>query len=191
MDMLISHPIYPKMDEEPNYGPAMLALTEMQRRFVIDFVATGGVSRRESVVRAGYSNVGRNGDRMGFVLVHDPRIQSAINEECRRALKGDLPSARFALSQILTNSAHKDHFSAVKLVLAIEGLSEVHKSEKKVKHTHKVDRAGLMAEAKALESRLGLTPGSLTQQRAPRQLNGPIIDVTPEMSISRKTEFDP
>jgi phage terminase small subunit len=137
----------------------MLALTEMQRNFVIHYVETGGDNATASARAAGY----QTGERVrAHELLRHPRVLAAMKEETERRLQEDLPAARFALAQVVRNPAHKDHLSAVKLTLALQGLSAINKSE----HVHTVDTASLADQIKMLEAQL---PVSLR-----KRLTGPI-----------------
>lgn len=152
-----------------DYGPKLSALTEQQRVFVIHYVETGGDNATESARKAGYADRDDAGIRVqAHRLLHNKRVIDAIREESERQLSVDLPEARLALARVLKNPQHKDHFSAIKLLLGTQGISAINKTE----HVHSIDTAGLVEQIKMLEAQL--PPAML------RRLKGPlIIDVTP------------
>lgn len=152
-----------------DFGPKLTALTEQQRLFVIHYVETGGDNATESARAAGYAEGEGAGIRVqAHRLLRMPRVIAAIREESERCLSLDLPEARLALTELLKNKQHKDHFAAVKLLLGTQGISSINKTE----HVHSIDTVGLAEQIKMLEAQL---PADMR-----RRLTGPtIIDVTP------------
>jgi Terminase small subunit len=142
-----------------DFGPKMQALTPMQRAFVTHFAATGGSNKTKSAVVAGYSPASAR--TAGCNLAKDQKIIGAIREVVENGLGLDLPEARLALSRIILDPMHKDHFSAVKLVLGIGGFSPTAKTE----HIHSIDTDNLAEQIKMLEAQLPVSPR--------RRLNGP------------------
>lgn len=69
-------------------GPAMLACTEMQRRFVIGWIAACGKNASAVARAAGYSDKGINSRVRGHFLTRDPKILRALQEEAGRQLNG-------------------------------------------------------------------------------------------------------
>jgi len=136
------------------------------RAFVQFFINTGGRSATECAMMAGFSDRSRNSlEVQGHVLVHDARIQAAIQEQSRSALLGLAPLAVGAMRGVLENSGHKDHIRAALGVLDRTGLHAV--SETKMTSTVTIERkeqitqtiqlcAELGLDAKALLSKMGV-----------------------------------
>jgi hypothetical protein len=148
----------------------MLGLTEKQRAFVVHFVETGGDNATESVRpehaesarAAGYSDNGGSGIRVAATrLKADPRVLAAIREVTEQQLGVDLPKARAALQEIVANPEHREHFHAVKLLLAIQGFTPTAKSEV----VHSVDVGSLADQIAMLEAQL--PPSLLKRLKSP------------------------
>ena len=74
------------MTDDAGYGPAMAALNEMQRRFVLAFIETPSISQAGAARAAGYSDVADGAKVRGHYLAHNPRVQAAIREEAGKRL---------------------------------------------------------------------------------------------------------
>jgi phage terminase small subunit len=125
-------------------GPAMLALTEMQQRFVYALVEYGGDATK-AAAHAGYSK--GNGNHQSVAAhrnMHDPRVLLAIREEADKRIRGGALLGASVLIE-LTKYADKD---SVRLKAAVEllnrtGLSFVQKHEV----VHKDERSDRELEA--------------------------------------------
>jgi phage terminase small subunit len=99
-----------KLDTEPvEYGPAMLALNERQREFVIAFVM-GGVGTK-AVRLAGYGNPKWTKDhyaRAAYQLRQRDSVRAAIAEESHRWLRSGEPVAVAFYYRILADPKAKN-----------------------------------------------------------------------------------
>lgn len=74
------------MSEEVEYGPAMQALTEKQRAFVIAMLTIPGCSHARAAREAGYSDVKEGSKVRGHECAHNPSVQAALREEAGKRL---------------------------------------------------------------------------------------------------------
>lgn len=92
-------------------GPAMSALTEKQRKWVVAYAMCGDatVAARE----AGYSDEGNGCKVIGFNLARNPKVIDALSEWSRGALNGrGAFVAVQALIEIAQDPEHTDRFKA-------------------------------------------------------------------------------
>jgi|SRR5581483_4271418 len=99
-------------------GPAMRALTERQRKFVILYFHTG--SREKAAHLAGYA--GDPGSNLigvsAYSVWHNPKVQLAIKEFGEQSvLAGLVPLAFAALEDALTIGDAKEKTAAAKIVM--------------------------------------------------------------------------
>jgi phage terminase small subunit len=107
-------------DVDTHVGPAMRALTEKQRRFVLAlFEAPKKYGRGVfAAERAGYEASSRgNLSIIASQLNADPRVQAAIAEvsQARFTILG--PTAVYAIEKLLENPRHRDHGRALAMVM--------------------------------------------------------------------------
>jgi hypothetical protein len=145
-------------------GPAMRALNERQRAFVVAFVVMGE-SATAAARAAGYLDSGSGSIRViAHRLIHDTRVQAAITEEGARRLKGMMPAALQAVQEIVENPQHKNRLNAAFGVLNRSGLHELIER----KEVHEFRREEKIAEIREFAAQLGLDA---------KQLLGRCIDV--------------
>lgn len=142
-------------------GPAMRALTDKQRGFVMAMFDLGDSPTYTDCARAaGYEAKEETSFRViGHQLAHSEKIQLAIKEEADRRVIGMVPLATKRLHQLLLDRTEKDHFSAVKHTQALTGQSP--KQVHVVEHIH--DRSAMIQEIKgslALLKHLGIAVGA-------------------------------
>lgn len=73
--------------EDGEFGPAMLALNDRQRKFVLAVIALGrdGIENYAQAAReAGYSDHMERCKVTGHILSHDARVQAALLEESKK-----------------------------------------------------------------------------------------------------------
>jgi hypothetical protein len=127
------------------FGPAMQALTERQRAFVIAMFEQGAKGTYTGAARtAGYGGTPNSLRVQAHALAHSDKVQAAMREEAERRIGGLLPIAHAGLVDIITNPGHEDHFKAIKHAQALSGLAP----KQTVVVEHKTDRATLLAELK-------------------------------------------
>lgn len=69
-------------------GPAMLACTPGQRRFVLGWIAAGGKNAAKVARAAGYADKDGEARIRAYHLVRSPNVLKALNEEAGRQLNG-------------------------------------------------------------------------------------------------------
>jgi phage terminase small subunit len=109
--------------ELPEYGPAMLALNDRQRKFVVALFDES--APREgfglwtwAAERAGYSASNPAVLKsQGWRVAHDPKVIAAINEHAKFHVRTLSPEAVRSLRDLLKNPKHRDHMRAIDAVL--------------------------------------------------------------------------
>jgi phage terminase small subunit len=107
-------------DHIADLGPAMLLLTEKQRKFVLAlFEAPKKYGRGVfAAERAGYETSSR--DNLSVIasqLNSDPKVQAAIAEVSQQRLTVLGPLAVYAIEKLLENPKHRDHGRALGMVM--------------------------------------------------------------------------
>jgi phage terminase small subunit len=139
--------------DDTTLGPAMLALpNDRQRAFVVALVQLGCDATHAAAV-AGYALEKSNGH--AWRLAHDPKIQAALLEECKKVIRSDAPMALTVLRTVAKDptAPHRDRLRAATEILNRSGLNAV--SETNITVTHKSE-AEQDREILALASELGL-----------------------------------
>ena len=110
------------------FGPAMSALNDRQRAFVVALNNAGGKNATEAARSAGYADDGGASIRNhGNWLLHNPNIQAAIVEDARARIAGDLHATLDIIDDIANNPQHKDRLAAAKVKLHHAGMVEITK----------------------------------------------------------------
>lgn len=128
--------------DEGKLGPAMRALNERQRRFVIAMLDLGCQSNHyRAAVLAGYNGNENTLRVTAHRLAHDERVQAAILEEARaRLTSGTIAAASFLFDVISNPKAQdKDRLKAAQMLMDRGGLHAL--SEHKITVEHTDDRA--------------------------------------------------
>lgn len=107
---------------ESDLGPAMRALSQSQRRFVLALLETGAQDNTVAAGMAGYGGTEGSRKVAAHRLAHNPKVQAAIKEEADRRLRAGALLAASALVEIAGNSMHKDRFKASVELLNRAGL---------------------------------------------------------------------
>lgn len=114
-----------QVDDVPEWGPAMAALSEKRRAFVIamfdpDAPQEGRGLLKFAAIRAGYGSPTSSDNSirvMASHLAHDPRIQAAAAEYAQAHIRALAPNAVRAVRDAIANPRHKDHIRATAMVL--------------------------------------------------------------------------
>jgi hypothetical protein len=114
------------MNEADDFGPAMAALTERQRAFVMAMIEFPGITQQDAARRAGYSDPGPHSSAIrvqGHYLAHNPAIQAAIREEAGKRLNAASLTAAGVLLKLLSDDAvePKDRIKAAGMLLDRSG----------------------------------------------------------------------
>jgi phage terminase small subunit len=143
------------MTDEYDLGPRMLALSERQRRFVLELVADPLLSRSEAARLAGYSDVAEGAKVTAHRLMHDQRIIDALHEQAGKRLWSISMKAAYKVEQMLDSEDDKVVLKAAVAVLDRVGFG----AQQNININQTVrDESGkaILARIEALADRLGL-----------------------------------
>lgn len=153
--------------EVPEYGPAMAALTEKQRRFVLAMVEVPGCSHADAARIAGYSDVKDGAKVRGHHAAHNPKVQDAIREEAGKRLHSSSLIAANVIVAMLTDASvpAKEKLKAAGMLLDRTGFAAV----QKIDVTRKDESGGaVLDQIRRLAEKLQVPVGKLlTKQAAP------------------------
>lgn len=129
------------MSEQPEYGPAMQALTDKQRAFVMAMIEVPGCSHAEAARRAGYSDIADGAKVRGHYAAHNPAVQEAIREEAGKRLNASSLAAAGVLLKLLTDDAiePKDRIKAAGMLLDRSGFGAAQTINVNKTVTRKID----------------------------------------------------
>jgi phage terminase small subunit len=168
------------MSEEEEFGPAMAALTEKQRGFVMAMIEFPGISFADAARRAGYSDTADGAKVRGHYAAHNPAVQAAVREEAGKRLNASSLMAANLLMQMLTDDAvePKDRIKAAGMLLDRSGFGAA-----QTIHVNKTttDRtgAGMMERIRALAAANGLDPVKLLGGNAAPVVDAEFAEVEP------------
>lgn len=168
------------MTEEPEYGPAMQALTEKQRLFVLAMIEVPGCSHAEAARRAGYSDIKEGAKVRGHYCAHSPAVQAAIREEASKRLNSASLTAAGVLMQLLTDEAiePKDRIKAAGMLLDRSGFGAAQTINVNKTTTDRTGKA-IMERIQALAVKHGLDPTKLLET-APKVIDHVSRETVPE-----------
>ena len=134
-------------------GPKMLALNQMQRRFVHAYFEHPNYSDRQLAVEAGYQ------DRTtGNRLMHDERVIAAINEETSKRLRTGGAIGVMGMIKVALDTAHKDHLKACAMLADRTGFHALSEHKVTVDDKRPETKAELVAAVAAAAKELGYSP---------------------------------
>jgi hypothetical protein len=135
------------MERDLEFGPAMSALNERQRAFVLAMVEVPGCSHAEAARRAGYSDHLEGAKVRGHYCAHNPAVQEAIREEAGRRLNASSLMAAGILMKMLTDEEiePKDRIKAAGMLLDRSGFGAAQTINVNKTVTRKVDASEAMA----------------------------------------------
>lgn len=112
-----------ELDPESSYGPAMRALTDTRKRFVIAYVWFGGVrkSPAEAARKAGIGGTERSTNTSSKILMRDPKVLAALREETDKLLTSYGAAAAHRLNELLQSDNEKVALDASKSLLGFAG----------------------------------------------------------------------
>jgi phage terminase small subunit len=129
-------------------GPAMAAVTEQQRRWVVAYAMCGDAT--SACRSAGYSDASEGCKVAGFRLLRTPRVIEALQEWTRGALEGrGAFIAVQALIEIAADPDHKKRFEAADSLADRVGFSRQTNVNMTVEHTDNRSTASLMEAVRA------------------------------------------
>lgn len=158
------------MTEELEYGSAMAALGELQRRFVLALLDNPGCSHAQAARIAGYSDVADGAKVRGHYAAHNPKVQAALREEAGKRLNSlSVVAANIMMEVMLDEDAsRKDKLKAAMAVLDRTGFAAV----QKIDVTRKDEGgANVLEQIKRLAEKLSLPVQQLLNKPA-----APVLD---------------
>lgn len=147
----------PTRDTPYKLGPAMLALNERRREFVMALLDKPSTDYTQAYMAAGYTTDYKSAKSAASRLAHEPAVQAAIAEESRARLQAGLLSSVSALVQIADGqmgASTKDRLTAIRMVMDRGGLPVETVSTQR--HVVELDEKALIAKVKGLALELGL-----------------------------------
>lgn len=148
-------------DGAQSYGPAMLALNEKQRLFVLAMAADPFGNPTKWARAAGYSDKSDGAKVRGFHLIHSPAVEEAVLEYARGQLNTLGPIlATFGMLRIARNPRHPKHLKAIDMLANRVGLHETTEHRVIVNHTDKTGE-GVMERIRLAAEKLGVDPSVL------------------------------
>lgn len=160
------------MMEEVEYGPAMAALNEKQRKFVLAMIEHPGCTQAKAAELAGYERNSDLGFRVqGHYVAHHPGVQAAIREEAGKRLNGAALIAANVVIGILTDEGvpAKEKLKAAGMLLDRTGFAAV----QKIDVTRKDESGGaVLDQIRRLAEKLGVPVAGLLGHRPA----APVID---------------
>lgn len=147
----------PTRDTPYKLGPAMLALNERRREFVMALLEQGDMNYAKAYMAAGYTTEYSSAKSAASRLAHDPAVQAAIAEESRSRLQAGLLGSVSALVQIAEgglSASNKDRLTAIRMIMDRGGLPVETISTQR--HVVELDDKALIAKVKGLALELGL-----------------------------------
>lgn len=147
------------MDDLVELGPAMRALTERQRKFVLAMAVNPYGNAAAWARAAGYSDVKEGAKVRGHHLMHSPAVEAAVLEVAQGMMNTAGPIlAAAGMLRAAANPRHKRHMQAVEMLANRVGLHEV--KEVRVKKTDETGEA-LMERIRRLAGVLGVDADGL------------------------------
>lgn len=166
------------MSEDQEYGPAMSALNERQRAFVMSMIETPGCTNAEAARRAGYSDVSDGAKVRGFYLAHSPAVQAAIREEAGKRLNAASLMAAGVLMKLLGDDdvEPKDRIKAAGMLLDRSGFGAAQTINVNKTTTDRTGKA-IMERIAALSQKLGVDAGKLLgPSNGTDKINMPVVE---------------
>jgi hypothetical protein len=165
--------------ELPEYGPAMLALNDRQRRFVVALFDDDAPREGEGLWvyaarRAGFAETNKTPESLkssAWRIAHSDKVVAAINEYAKTHVRTLSAEAVRSLKDLLKNPKHRDHMGAIDAVL-----NRVDPIEAKLSVAVKDDRPHQLTEQdfqrmEAIARRYGLP------LPAPKIIDGEAVEV--------------
>lgn len=147
------------VDGRHHDGPAMAALQQKERAFVLAMVTTIGADGTPDPNRAALT-AGYKQGIYGYELMRKPKILEALREEGEKKLRGAITLGINKLVEIAETNGHKDQYQAVKLLVGLNDFNPAQKVD--VNHAGAVEHIHI--DAKERVERLAIRMGKTPQQ---------------------------
>jgi len=156
------------MADDSDYGPAMAALSERQRSFVMALIEFPGITQAEAARRAGYSDASEGAKVRGHYLAHSPAVLAAMREEAGKRLNSSSLMAANVLLTLLTDEGvePKDRIKAAGMLLDRSGFGAAQTINVNKTTTDHSGKA-IMERIQQLAQKHGLDPMKLLGAPAP------------------------
>ena len=162
------------------YGPAMAALDDRERAFVVEVIQQGKKRNLAQAARsAGYSHHPGTSRLMGHDLLHRGPIIAALHEESRRRFTLAGWQGVLNLIKIAEDDTNRNYFKASKELADRFGYAAVTEHKVTVDHTDLTGQA-ILERIRALAAKHGLDQAKL--------IGGNVADA--QQSVSRETIVD-
>ena len=173
-DLIPARQRAPQYVADSELGPAMAALNDRQRAFVLTLIQTG-CTRAEAARVAGYEGDSDTLKSAGYRLAHTPKVQAALQEEAVKLMRDHAPVMIEVLHSIAINpqADAKDRIRAAGELLSRSGLGTM--SEHKITVEKTFDEKALIADIVRLAKSLDIDPDKLLGRGTPK-LAGPVVD---------------
>lgn len=155
-------------EHEENLGPAMTALTPLQRAWVRALVDTGG-NATKAAGEAGYgADAATPAQKQnacavaGYANARNPKVQDAIREEAGHRLYSGALIGASVLIEIASDPQHKDRLKAATKLLDHNGYQII--AQQEIKVTHTPDNRETVAKIVEFAQKMGLDPKQLLGQ---------------------------
>lgn len=139
--------------ESPNsddLGPAMLALDDKRRRFVVGWVRNRGKNAAAVARASGFSDKSEGAKVQAFRLLRQPKILAALKEEAERQLDATAALAILHLGGLVEHKDPKVQQAAIDSVLDRKGFGRRTTQDIRVEHVDTRSTAELLAEVRRL-----------------------------------------
>lgn len=166
------------MNDDHEFGPAMAALTEKQRGFVMAMIEFPGITFADAARRAGYSDTADGAKVRGHYCAHNPAVQAAIREEAGKRLNSASLTAANVLMTLLTDEAvePKDRIKAAGMLLDRSGFGAAQTINVNKTTTDRTGKA-IMERIAALAQKHGLDTKALLSGPAPAVVDAEFSEV--------------
>lgn len=155
------------MSGEVEFGPAMRALTEKQRLYVLAMASDPLGNPTQWARLAGYSDQSGAAKVVGHANSHNPKVAKAIQEVAQQYLTTFGPMLGLGvMMRIARNDAHPKQLAAAEALANRSGFHETTEHRVLVDDARR-DPAVLMERVRELAGRLGLDPAKLLGANAP------------------------
>lgn len=146
---------------EEHFGPKMLKLTPLQRRFVWAVLNFPGGKDWQIAKAAGYSTNSHGALRVqAHVLFHSEKVIAALHEEASKRLRSSSVLGVSILVKIAQTDGHRDQLRAAEALLNRVGLHEMTEHKVTVDHRDETGEA-MIGRVAALAKKLGIDPAVL------------------------------
>lgn len=168
------------MSDDQEFGPAMTALNERQRLFVLAMVERPGCTHAQAAREAGYSDVASAAKVRGHHLAQHPGVQAAIHEVTGLRLNANSLLAADALIKIMqsSRSADKDRMKAAGMLLDRTGFGASQTINVNKTVIRKVNASEAMAKIAEFREKFPLQFAKMIGSAVPEPIEGEFSEVS-------------